>query len=404
MHVLSDVLLPPASLAEAARSPHWAAAELDSARDAESLGVFGYLPAQALDAVLRELASRLAGPRYSDRAIVEARTRLSAQVGIRRGEARWTAMTALLRRRHPVDALPCDVPSPEHLTGVEPAWVRALHGSRLSPRGAVLVLVGDFPAAGIAQLAEEALAEWQGCEAPAHVPASAPVAQHEVVLIDRPRSAQAEIVLVGPALHRTHERRPALDVANTVFGGGIASRLGLNVREDKGFAYLTASAIEVLAGSPATVVRLAASEAHAAAALAETRGELTAMTESPPSPEEMAAAKRLLAGQANTAAASPSSLATLLVNLAAEGADPSSWLADYGDRLAAVHADDVATAAATYFDPGALDTAVVGDAEALAGPLEKVPGVRVRRCAGLHEVTASAAHSAASRSFEEARR
>jgi predicted Zn-dependent peptidase len=406
MHVLSDVLLPPASPADAARSPHWAAAELDSARDAESLGVFGYLPAQALDAVLRELASRLAGPRYSDRAVVEARTRLSAQVGIRRGEARWTAMTALLRRRHPVGALPCDVPSPEYLVEVEPARVRALHKSRLSPRGAVLVLVGDFPVARIAQMTEEALAEWQGSEAPVYVPTSVPVARDEVVLVDRPRSAQAEIVLIGPALHRTHERRPALDVANTVFGGGIASRLGLNVREDKGYAYLTGSAIEVLAGTPATVVRLAVSEAHAAAALAETRTELTVMTESPPSPEETAAAKRLLAGQKDTAAAATSSLATLLANVAAEGADPSSWLGDYEDRLAAVDADEVAAAAATYFDPGALDTAVVGDAEALAGPLEDVPGVRVRRCAGLHEVTAFDATppSPASRFSEEAGR
>ncbi|MGV9248677.1 M16 family metallopeptidase [Streptomyces sp. NPDC003710] len=387
MQVLSDVLLPPAA-ADAARSPHWAAAELDSARDAESLGVFGYLPAQALDAVLRELAFRLTEPRYSDHAIVEARTRLSAQVGIRRGEARWTAMTALLRRRHPVDALPCDVPSPEHLARVEPARVRALHASRLSPHGAVLVLVGDFPATRIAQVAEDTLAQWQGSKVPAYVPTSTPVAHNEVVLIDRPRSAQAEMALVGPAVHRMHERRPALDIANAIFGGGVASRLGLNVREDKGYAYLTGSAIEVLAGTPATVVRLAASEAHAAAALAETRTELTAMTESLPTPEEIAAAKRLLAGQKDTTAAAPSSLATLLANVTAEGADPSSWLGDYNAKLAAVDADDVAAAAVTYFDPRVLDTAVVGDAGILAGPLDDVPGVRVRRCAGLHEVTA----------------
>lgn len=390
MQVLSEVLLSSASPVGAESCPHWAAADLDSARDAESLGVFGYLPSRSLDAVLRELASRLAEPRYPDSAVVQARTRLSAQVGIRRGEARWTALTALLRRRHPVDALPHDVPSPESLNRAESARVRALHRSRLSPRGAVLVLVGDFPAARIAQVTTEALAAWQGAEPPAHIPVGVPTARDEVVLIDRPRSMQAEIVLVGPALHRTHERRPALDVANTIFGGGIASRLGLNVREDKGYAYLTGSGIEVLAGTPATVVRLAASETHAAAALAETRTELAAMTGSPPSPEETTAAKRLLIGQKNIAAASPSSLATLLANLVAEGAGPS-WLDDYDDRIAAVDAAGVAAAAAVHFDPGALDTAVVGDATALAGPFGEVPGVRVRRYAGLHEVAAPTA-------------
>ena len=389
--ILGEVLLRPPSEAAPSRAEAWSVSDLGSARDVNRLGVFGYTPAESLEAVLRVLAECLAEPLYHDEAVVEARQRIRAQVGIARGEARWIALAALLRRRYSGAAVPCNLPSPEALASVTPAAVRALHLSRIVPDGATLVLVGDVPSTGVAAMAERALSTWQGGQhQEPHAPGIRPPGG-ELALVHRPNSAQAELLLAGTALDRTHPMRPALDIASTVFGGGVASRLSRNVREDKGYAYLAASALEVVAGQPTIVIRLAAGEQSTAAALAETRRELVAMRESPPDREEIASAVRLLAGGVTTSQVSPSSSATFLANLLADGADPE-WITDYPARLAAVSVEEVIAVASTHLSLDVLDTIVVGDADVIAGPLAELSGVRVRRYAGLDQVTAPVTH------------
>jgi predicted Zn-dependent peptidase len=384
--VLSEVLLRPPAEAAPERADAWAVTELASARDVNRLGVFGFTPAECLEPALAELADCLATPRYTEEAVVEAGQRVGAQMTVARGEARWIALAALLRRRYPAEAVPCDLPSPQSLAAVTPAAVRALHLSRVTPRGSTLVLVGDVPPTGVAAMAERTFGVWrggprQGRQAPGTRPPGG-----ELALVHRPNSAQSELLLAGPALDRTHPMRPALDVACTVFGGGVASRLTRNVREDKGYAYLAASALEVVAGRPTVVVRLAASERSTAAVLAETRRELLAMTQSPPDRAEIAAAVRLLAGGVTTSHASPASTATFLANLLADGADPR-WITDFPARLAALSVEVVADAARAHLSPDLLETVVVGDADAVACPLAELPGMRVRRYPGLDEVS-----------------
>ncbi|AGP61342.1 M16 family metallopeptidase [Streptomyces rapamycinicus] len=388
--VLSDVLLRPTDGVPATRSTAWRVADLDSGRDVDRLGVFGYSPAASLKTVLRGIAACLTEPHYPDAAVRHARERLAAQVGIGRGEARWTALAAVLRRRHPAHATPCDIPAPHAVAAVEPAAVRALHRSRIVPRGATLVLVGDVRPARARALVEHVFAAWRGAGEPNEVVSLVPPVGHELALVHRPRSAQAELLMAGRAPRRDDERRPAFDIANTVFGGGVASRLSRNVRESKGYAYLAGSAVELLVDTPTTMVRLAVSEGSAADALTETRGELVALSESHVTQEEFDMAKRLLAGRFVLAGVSPSSYATFLVNLIAEGVDPG-WVRGYPRRLAAVSRADVLAAARTYLAPDALDTVVVGDADALAGPLARIESLRVRRFEQLDDVVAAPA-------------
>ncbi|MFD5315756.1 M16 family metallopeptidase [Streptomyces sp. NPDC127098] len=388
--VLGDVLLRPTDAAPETRSTAWRVAELDCGRDMDRLGVFGYAPTASLRPVLRGLAACLAEPRYPDAWLGQARRRLAAQVGIGRGDARWMALATALRRRHAAGATPCDIPTPEALAAVEPAAVRALHRSRIVPRGATLVLVGDVGLAEAAALVEEACAEWRGAGEPNALVPLLPPAAHELALLHRPRSAQAELLMTGQAPPRAHELRPAFDIANAVFGGGVASRLSRNVREAKGYAYLAGSAVEPLVDTPTVMVRLAVGERHVAAALRETRRELAALAESPLDRDESDSAKRLLAGRLALSRVSPSAHATFLANLIAEGVGPR-WTSSYPERLAAVGRAESLRAVRTYLSLDALDTVVVGDADALAGPLGEIEGLRVRRYERLDEVTAAPA-------------
>ncbi|MFJ7625598.1 M16 family metallopeptidase [Streptomyces sp. NPDC097595] len=386
--VLGDVLLPSAAELPPERALHWEIAGLAAGRDVNRLGVFGCIPTASLVPVLRETAAALAAPRYPDERVLESRQRVAAEVAIGRGEARWMALAALLRRWSPHQVAPCDIPPPEALPQVEPESVRELHRGRLVPRGAVLVLVGDFAPDGIMATVERAFAEWQGDErtASAPEPPLPGAVPGDVVLVHRPRSTQAELLLAGPAPHRTDPDRPAFDMANVLFGGGVSSRLSRNIREEKGYAYVAASAVEVVAGLPTALVRVAVGVPAVADALAETRRELGALVGSPPTEREIGHAKQLLAGRIGTAAVSPSSYATFLANLLAEGADPQ-WGAGYRDRVDAVSAEDVVSAAGRYLDPDRLTVVLVGDADVLADRLADLPDTRVQRFERLELVT-----------------
>ncbi|UNO41783.1 insulinase family protein [Streptomyces sp. MST-110588] len=403
-HILGAVLLRPAAEVCSTRREAWATADINAARGIDRLGIFGYTPTVFLEPVLHEIAACLARPRYGDDAIAEARQKHTAHVGIGRAEARWMALAALLRRWYPAYAQPCDLPPPAALARVEPEKIRHLHHSRLNPAGATLVLVGDVEAAQLADLVRLAFMDWSGGPPPHDVfpPPSIPSAAGELTLLHRPKSAQAEVLMFGTMPERTDDRSPAFDIANVVFGDGVGSRLTRKVREDRGYAYLAGSAMEIIAGRSTLLIRLAVNERDAAAAVNETRAELAAMVHTPPDPAEIAAAKQLLAGRLVTSTASPASYATSLVNVVAEGAPPD-WDRAYARRLAGTGRTEVAEAALAHFSPEVLDTVVVGDAEALAVPLEQVADLRVLRYERLEDVPALPRSAAFKTSPREAR-
>jgi len=68
----------------------------------------------------------------------------------------------------------------------------------------------------------------------AEVPSPAPA---KVYLVDRPGSAQSNILAGGLSLRRSDPDYIALSVMNRVLGGGSAARLFSNLREDKGYTY-----------------------------------------------------------------------------------------------------------------------------------------------------------------------
>ena len=386
-HLLGDLLLRHTDDEQRSLPVAWRAGDLDSGRDVDRLGAFGYTSAAGIEPVLRVLAERLARPHHPDELVLEARQRVAAQVAIGRGDARWTALAALLRRRHPADALPFDMPDPQVLRRVEPAHVAALHRARIRPDAATLVLVGDLRPDDIVPSAERALAGWQndGPPEPAFRPHALPPAPGEPALVHRARSAQAEILLAGRAPHRTHARRPAFDVANVLLGGEVSARLSRNLREDKGYAYAVGSGVEVIAQLPTVMIQLGVGEQHVADALTEVRSELVRLAEVPVDAAELDAARTLLSGRLATARVSPASHATFLSNLVAEGASPA-WLDGYAQRLGSLTPADVRAAARACLHPDELDVVVVGNTASLAGPLDALPELSVRRYERLTDI------------------
>jgi predicted Zn-dependent peptidase len=112
--------------------------------------------------------------------------------------------------------------------------------SWLRPEAATLVVVGDTTLAELVPLLDAQLGGWKGEGAAPAAPKVASVAlpkKPRVFLVDQPGALQATIFvgqLVPSAKDPAHNQ---LYVANAVLGGEFSSRLNMNLREDKHWAY-----------------------------------------------------------------------------------------------------------------------------------------------------------------------
>jgi len=112
------------------------------------------------------------------------------------------------------------------------------HDTYWKPGGSALVFVGDISLSEATALAKQSFGEWKGA-APAAItiPEPQPIKPGKVFLVNRPDAAQTQVSEILPGPTRKSADFYALDLANTVWGGAAGARLGMNLREEKGYSY-----------------------------------------------------------------------------------------------------------------------------------------------------------------------
>ena len=111
------------------------------------------------------------------------------------------------------------------------------HNTYWKPSGSALIFVGDITLAEATKLAGDAFASWKGKAPAVTIPAPQPIGPGKVFLVNRPDAAQTDVAEVLPAPARSSSDYYALNLANAVWGGQAGARLGMNLREDKGYSY-----------------------------------------------------------------------------------------------------------------------------------------------------------------------
>lgn len=252
--------------------------------------------------------------------------------------------------------------TPEGIRTVPREALAAFHAERYRPRGAFLVVAGDFDSAELRARLDTAFAGWTG-EAPAvSRPAGPPVPARpgEVVVVPWEDAAQSEIRIAGPGLDRRSDDWLAATVANYILGGStIIGRLGANLREDKGWTYGARSAFHpgiAIGGWEATT---AVDVGVTADAIGEMLGEMRRLVAETVPEDELRRAKDALILSLPRAFETPSGLAGRFVTVEAFGLPDDYW-DRYADRIEAVTADDVTRIARMCFDPDRLVRVVVG--------------------------------------------
>ncbi|MDQ2790963.1 MAG: insulinase family protein [Pseudonocardiales bacterium] len=350
--------------------------DMSAGVDPEHLSVSGSALTSGLDVLLDVLGDALTSASYPTNEVARERDRLVERLTMNRSQPQVIAREALQRRRYGNHPYAREWPEGDAVAAVTPAAVRALHRRAVVPGGAVLVLVGDIVPARAVEAVATALAGWRADHPATELAALPELTGADLHLVHREGAVQSQLRLSAQAVSRDHERYPALQVANLVFGGYFSSRWVENLREDKGYTYSAHCGFEFTRHGATLIAEADTASEATAAALLETRYELGRLVVVPPDDSEVDCARQYAIGSLTIATSSQRGLAGHLATLAILGLD-LDWLLAHTGRLQAVTTGQVAEAAAEFFAPSRFTGVVVGDGKRLADPLAALGGVEL---------------------------
>jgi predicted Zn-dependent peptidase len=344
--------------------------------DPEHLSVSGSALASGLDVLLDVLGDALTSASYAEAEVARERDRLVERITVSRARPGVIAREALQRRRYGNHPFAREWPEVDDVAAVSRVAVRALHRHSVVPGGAVLVLVGDIVPDRAVDAVASVLTGWQSDHPAVELAALPDLTGADLQLVHREGAVQSQLRLSAQAVPRSHERYPALQLANLVFGGYFSSRWVENIREDKGYTYSAHCGFEFTRHGATLIAEADTASEVTAAALLETRYELARIAVVSPEESEVDNARQYAIGSLTIGTSSQRGLAGHLVTLAALGLD-LDWLLTHTGRLHVVTTGQVAEAAAEFFVPKRFTGVVVGDAKRLADPLAALGGVEL---------------------------
>ncbi len=128
--------------------------------------------------------------------------------------------------------------TPQVLARLTRADLMAFHRTRFVSGNMFLTVVGDVQPAAFDTLLNRTLGTLRRGTAPAVTIADAPAATaRQIVLVDRPESAQSVIRIGNVSLRRADPDWVPFTVANQILGGGVSSRLFMDLRELRSLSY-----------------------------------------------------------------------------------------------------------------------------------------------------------------------
>ena len=259
--------------------------------------------------------------------------------------------------------------TPSELGRITVADSRALHKRLFVPKNAFLVIAGDTTPDAAKVVAEKAFGAWRGGEAPtpAFTDPNAPSGL-KITVVDRPKSSQSDIfaAVLGP--ERADKSWAAIAVANQVLGGGVSSRMFLDVREKQSLAYRTRSSLVEVAHGPAPLIAYAGTQtAKTGLALKAVLENLEAIAHTAASAEEVDTATRYLADVFAIRMETIGAVASELARMRLMGL-PDDYDDAYRKELRDITAPLALKAASEAIRPGHEVIVVAGDAR-IIGPM-----------------------------------
>jgi predicted Zn-dependent peptidase len=295
---------------------------------------------------------------------------LAAQGQIR-GQANFLAQERLNQAIYGTHPASLVLPPAEGIKKLTPADLMRFHDENYVPNNAMVAIVGDVTLKEILPKLERAFGDWKSGTAPKTViPAVPAQSASKIYLINRPGSVQTVFQIGALGIERTDADYAAMAVMNRILGGGGSSRLFLNIREDKSYAYSVGSSFNsskyrgtFVASAP---VRTDATEG----ALREFMNEFNRIRNEKVSANELDNAKRSIVGGFALSLENPGALLQNIITQKLYNL-PANYWDTYPAKVESITVDDVQRVAQKYIDLGHLQIVAVGDATKTRAVLAK---------------------------------
>jgi zinc protease len=329
------------------------------------------------DRLMELMADVVLHPSFPDDELAKYKKRELADLEQQRAEPRFLANERLSKAIYGDFPASVIAPSPSSVNDLTRENLDAYHSEHYRPGNAILGIAGDVNTAQVLALVEKYFGAWQGAatDQPAlgPVPAAEPAA---IYLVDRPGSVQTNLVAGDYSLERNSADYPALTVANRILGDGTASRLFLNLREEKGYTYGAYSYFnaDIYPGMwrAQTEVRNAVTDGS----MHELMYEMNRIQTEPVPAAELGDAQRAIVSSFALSLENPQEVLNAWLTVQYFGLAKDYW-DTYPDMIAKIGPEEVQAAARKYIDLAHLQIVAVGDAKQVKAALDKYGKVQV---------------------------
>ena len=247
------------------------------------------------------------------------------------------------------------------------------HQTWFKPNHATLIVVGATTMAEIKPRIERLFAGWKPGDVPQKNIGEVAQQPHPAVyLFDRPGSLQSVIIAGNVAPPKSNPDEPAIETMSAVLGTDFGSRLNMNLREDKHWAYGAGSFIRDARGQRPFLayapVQTDKTKEAAAEILKELRG---IVADRPVQPDELERAKASLTLTLPGTWETMGALAGSIGDIVTFGLDDRYFDA-YAERIRAQTPASVTAAAVETVEPDHLVWIIVGDRAKIEAPLREL--------------------------------
>ncbi|PWT94917.1 MAG: hypothetical protein C5B55_02020 [Blastocatellia bacterium] len=340
-------------------------ASLNAGANSDYTIVAGSALKQFRDPVLGLMAEIVLQPSFPENEVELAKQNTKESLRQQRAQPSFLATEMVSRvmfGEHPYSIV---APTPESIELVKRDHFVQFHKAKFAPNNSVLIVVGDVNADEILSRVESLFSTWATEQATdANFPAPPVRTKRGTYIVDRPGSAQSNIVIANSGITRTDPDYFPMLLMHTVLGATASSRLFMNLREEKGYTYGAYSNLDARRSAGTFRVTAEVRTPVTGDSLKEFFYELDRIRNEHVSEKEIRDAKSYLTGVFPIRLETQEGLIDQLVQIKMLNL-PNNYLETYRDYVQQVTIDDIQRVANKYIRPDKVATIIVGDGSAV---------------------------------------
>jgi zinc protease len=287
------------------------------------------------------------------------------------------AFSALLFPKHPYGRV---FPSEQQLQSYSIGDVRDFYTNNFGAQRTRIYVAGKFDRTSIEGAIRRHLGGWVEGPSPLKLPPPS-IGKPATTLLNRPDAPQSTVSVGLRVIDPTHSEFMPLSVANTLLGGVLTSRITMNLREQKGWAYSPGSSLATYYREAVWTEDADVKADATGPALAEIYREIARLQKEPPSADELTSTQNYRNGIFVISNATRGGLISQFAFMDLHGL-PTDWLTTFVERLYAVTPEQVSQATREHLDTKRMSVVVVGDMAKVRKQLdavEQLPSIEPQR-------------------------